>query len=215
MSALRTLLADRRGASAAEFALVLPLTLVLLFGIIDAGRYSWQLNQLEKAAQSAVRYAVVTDVVASGLDAYNTVGFTCNDGTTLERGDRICPEALGTVVCSGASGSVSCNCTSGPCPPMGSANGAAFQRIAARVSRLAPQADASNLAITYSGSGIGFAGDPAVNDDDDPLSDIAPVVTVEISGVGLRAITLFGGEIEMPPVSSSLTLEDGNGTIGY
>ena len=214
MRFLSAFVADRRGASAAEFVLVLPLALLFLFGIIDVGRYAWQLNQLEKAAQSAVRLAVVTDIVPQGLNAYDTVGLTCADGTVLEVSDRICAEALGTVTCDGAGG-INCSCTKGPCPPLGSVNTAAFDRIVARIRRSAPMVTPQNVTLTYAGSGIGFAGDPAVTDDDSPLSDIAPLVTVQISGVELRAMTLFGGGLEMPPVSSSLTLEDGDGAIGY
>jgi Flp pilus assembly protein TadG len=36
---IRRLLQDRSGSSAAEFAMVLPLLLVLLFGLIDTGRF--------------------------------------------------------------------------------------------------------------------------------------------------------------------------------
>ena len=54
---------DRSGAGAAEFALVLPLFLMFLLGIIDAGRYMWEHNRAEKATQMGTRYAVVTDMV--------------------------------------------------------------------------------------------------------------------------------------------------------
>ncbi|GAA0273353.1 hypothetical protein GCM10009127_12250 [Alteraurantiacibacter aestuarii] len=203
------MLADRRGASAAEFALVIPLALLFLFGIIDAGRYAWLVNQLEKGAQQGVRYAVVTDIVPNGLNSYNTVGLNCG-GAPLQVSDRICAEALGTVTCT-ASG---CSCTRGPCPPLGATNNAAFQNIVTRVRRFAP-VGAERVSVTYSGSGIGFAGDPAVSDTGSPLSDIAPLVTVAISGVEMRAMLLFGGTVDMPEVRSSLTLEDGSGTIGY
>jgi Flp pilus assembly protein TadG len=63
MRLLRQLLRDRRAASAAEFALVLPLLLVLMFGIIDMGRFFWQLNESEKATQMGARMAVVTTPV--------------------------------------------------------------------------------------------------------------------------------------------------------
>lgn len=209
MSTLAALLADRRGASAAEFALVLPLALLFLFGIIDAGRYAWLLNQLEKGAQEGVRYAVVTDVVPIGLNTYNTVGVTCN-GTALRPADRICAEALGTITCT-ASG---CTCTRAPCPALGASSSAAFQNIARRVARFAP-VQSDNVSVSYSGSGIGFAGDPAATDAGDPLSDIAPLVTVAISGVEMRAMLLFGGAVDMPQVTSSMVLEDGTGTAGY
>ena len=214
MKGLRALAADRRGASAAEFVLVLPLFLLFLFGLIDAGRYAWLLNQLEKGAQAGARYAVVTDLVAPGLNAYNPVGFVCADGQVIQTADRICPEALGSVTCTG-SGGVSCHCEQSPCPGSGPGSSAAFGNIVARVARMAPQVEPGNVAVTYSGSGLGFAGDPTVTDGGSPLSDISPVVTVAISGVEFRALMLFGGPIEMPPVSSSLTLEDGSGTRGY
>ena len=74
-----------------------------------------------------------------------------------------------------------------------------------------PVLRADNVTITYSGSGIGYAGDPAVDDAGDPLSDIAPLVTVEVHGISLRTLTLFGGTVALPPVRSTLTLEDGDG----
>ena len=213
MMRLPAFLADRRGASAAEFAMVLPVMLLFLFGTIDAGRYAWSLNQLEKGVQSAVRYAVVTDIVPSGLNAYDPIGFGCPGGS-LEASDRICAEALGTISCSG-SGGVSCSCTASPCPGLGSANGEAFANIAARVTRMAPTVEASNVSVTYAGSGLGFAGDPTVDDAGNPLSDISPLVTVEVAGVEFRPFILLGAPIDMPPVRSSLTLEDGDGAIGY
>ena len=77
MSCLRvTLIARSHGdAIGAEFALVLPVLLLFLLGIIDVGRYMWSINQLEKATQIGARMAVVTDMVASdlGSDNYGTV----------------------------------------------------------------------------------------------------------------------------------------------
>ena len=66
---LARLVKDDRASSAAEFALVVPLLLLLMFGIIDVGRYMWTLNQLEKTTQMGVRYAVVSDPVTSVINA--------------------------------------------------------------------------------------------------------------------------------------------------
>ncbi len=72
----KSLLRDRSAASAAEFALVLPLLLLFLFGIIDAGRFMWEYNKAEKATQVGVREAVVTDVIPGGLATASYVGQT-------------------------------------------------------------------------------------------------------------------------------------------
>ena len=210
MRHVRTFRRDQRGASAAEFALVLPLTLLLMFGLFDIGRYAWTLGQLEKSAQMGARYAVSTALVPSGLNTYETIGLTCPGGV-LEAGDRICREALGAIRCTGSGSAASCTCARTPCPDLGTANAEAFGRIVARMRVATPMLSADNITVTYSGSGIGYAGDPAVDDNGDPLSDIAPLVTVEVHGVALRTLALFGGTVALPPVHSTLTLEDGDG----
>jgi hypothetical protein len=49
----------RRGQSLAEFALVLPLFLAMVFGIIDLGRVIWAMDDLGNAAREGARYASV------------------------------------------------------------------------------------------------------------------------------------------------------------
>ena|SRR6476646_548296 len=49
-----------KGQSLAEFALVIPLFLVMLFGIIDIGRVIWANDALANAAREGARYASVT-----------------------------------------------------------------------------------------------------------------------------------------------------------
>ncbi len=66
---IRKLLIDRTAASAVEFALVLPLLLIFLLGIIDVGRWMWVNNKAQKAAQMGARFAVVTKPVSSAIDA--------------------------------------------------------------------------------------------------------------------------------------------------
>src|SRR5436305_15092307 len=107
---LRRLLGDRCGASAVEFALVFPLLLLFLFGIIDSARFMWEYNQAEKATPVGVRMAVVTDVIPGGLASAQYVGQTVG-GVALTQGDRIPAAALGTLSCS----RTACTCT-GTCP---------------------------------------------------------------------------------------------------
>jgi Flp pilus assembly protein TadG len=54
-----------RGAAAVEFALVLPLLIILLLGIIDFGLYYYNDLALTHAARDAARYLSVNNVTAA------------------------------------------------------------------------------------------------------------------------------------------------------
>lgn len=216
MSFLRSLVRSESGSSAAEFALVLPASLLLFFGVIDGGRYLWAVNRLEKAVQMGTRTAVVTSIVADDLNSADYVGVSCPeyapDGTVsgtkvLQAGDTICKEAVPTRVCSKNGTSVTC--------AGGTANAAAFNRILSRMRVVDPSIADDEVTITYSGSGIGYAGDPATDDDGNDLADAAPVVTVSVDRAQMRALFLLGGRIPLPGFSYSQTLEDGEGTVSY
>lgn len=218
-------LRDEAGSTAAEFALVLPVALLFLFGIIDTGRYMWQVNEMEKAAQMATRYAVVTNVVAPGLNTADFSGITCSDGTTITTGSRICAEALGNVTCSAASGALQCSCQAtsvgtASCPSLGTPDAAQFGRIVGRVQRFAPEVSPRQVVVRYQGSGLGFDGDASFStystkNNTIPLADVSPLVTVQFNKPTFRSLLLLGGQIALPKISYTLTMEDGDGTIGY
>ena len=190
---LAAFLRDRRGASAAEFALVLPLFLVLLFGIIDAGRYMWNINRAEKAAQMGVRMAVVTDFVSSAINA-NYVG-QCS--TPLTAGDPIPASCFSQITCNKSGTAAACTA--------GTPNTLAFDRVANHMRNFMPELQDSNVQIIYSPSGLGYAGNP-----DGP--DVAPLVTVRLSGVTFNPIvTLALASVALPEARSTLTFEDGVG----
>ena len=74
--ALSNLIADRRASGTAEFALVLPILVLFLLGIIDIARVMYVINMAEKATQMGARYAIVTDVLppeASAKDYVETL----------------------------------------------------------------------------------------------------------------------------------------------
>jgi hypothetical protein len=212
---------DTAGATAAEFALVAPVAILFLLGIIDIGRYAWTLNQAEKAVQVGARYAVATDIIPVSLNTQNYVGFNCPSGV-LRAGDPICREALGTITCAKPGNTVSCTCvnnsTSGSasCPPnLTTVNANAFNRIVHRMQVITAGIQPSRVRVKYSGSGIGYAGDPHKTGAGADLSEVAPVVTVEVVSVPFRAMSLLGVGINLPGFRYSQTLEDGDGAIAY
>ena len=191
------LLLDRKGASAAEFAMVLPLLLVCLFGIIDGGRYLWEINKAEKATQMGARMAIVTDPVASGLSDESYVGVG-----GLGQGDVIPASALDPLVCDDSA----CNCT-GACPDDLTHDPDAFDVIVDRMRLMKADIDPAQVRVSYRGSGLGYAGDPGG-------MDIAPLVTVELVDATFTPITtlLFGGaSVGLPTFRTTLTAEDSAG----
>lgn len=207
MRQVRAFINNCTAAAAAEFALVLPIALLFFFGIFDVGRYVWTMNELEKAVQMGTRYAVATDVVAEGLRGEDYIGETC-DGSALQAGDAICMEALGTISCTGTA----CTCTRAPCPTNLDSDAAAFGNVVTRMRAVAPFIQGGAVRINYSGSGLGYAGDPVAADGG---LAIAPIVTVEVQSLTLRLMLLLGGQVSLPPFSYSQTLEDGDGTVAY
>jgi hypothetical protein len=202
------LLRDRSAASAAEFALVLPLLLLFIFGIIDAGRWIWTYNQAEKATQMGARMAVVVTPISPGV-ASSYLGV---DGLT--QGDLIPASEFGKITCtgsgSGAGTTASCTCTTNPCPTLGTAVPLSFQKIVERMKLFLPQVTASNVVVEYTSSGLGYAGNP-----NGP--DISPLVTVKI-GAPATAVqfvpvtSLLLASLNMPSFTTTLTAEDLSGS---
>jgi Flp pilus assembly protein TadG len=196
-------LADRRGAGAAEFALVLPLFLLVFLGTVDVGRLMWTWNRAEKATQMAVRYAVVAEMVPAGLETYDFAVSTPN----IPQGERIPDTAFGGADCTASGGTVSCT----PIAPstaaqLGTTDPVAFRAIVQRLQRIYPEATEANVRVRYSWSGLGYAGNPSA-------PDVAPLVTVSLRNLNFRPLflSLFGGSVPLPSFSAALTLEDGSG----
>jgi Flp pilus assembly protein TadG len=188
---IRRLLHDRTANSAVEFAMVLPLLLLLLFGVIDVGRWLWTYNQAEKATQMGARFAVVASPVSSAVN----LDYVGRCSPPLTQGDVIPADCFSTITCS----STSCN--------RGTIDTTAFNNIVNRMRVFLPQLAASNVMIQYSASGLGYAGNP-----NGP--DISPVVTVKIGATPATALqfipitSLLLATMTMPTFTTSLTAED-------
>ncbi len=183
---------SRAGASAAEFALVLPVLILLLFGIIDAGRWIWTYNRAEKATQMGARMAVVTNHVSSDI-ANDFVG-ACSP--PLTQGDLIPAGCFSTITCTNS------GCSSG------TADAAAFTAIVNRMRLFLPDIQPANVSVEYSPSGLGYAGNP-----NGP--DLVPLVTVRLgapTALRFRPVTsLMLAAMDMPPFTTTLTAEDMSG----
>lgn len=204
---LARLVRDTRASSAAEFALVLPLLLIFLFGMIDVGRLMWTWNRAEKATQMGARYAVATDMVPNGLSAYS---FVVSGG--LAQGDLIPQSSFGGASCAINSGAVSCSCNTGAtCPSPLVSNSAnaltSFNNIVNRMHLFMPEIGSANVTVDYDYSGLGYAGDPNG-------SDVSPLVRVSLKQLTFQPMVfmLFNSSITLPSFSAALTMEDGQGT---
>jgi len=207
MRFLLTLIRDQRGGPAAEFAMVLPIAIMFLLGIIDVGRLMWTWNMAEKATQMGVRYAAVTDYIVPGIANQSFVGLS-----GLTQGDVVPESAYGTTTCTKPSTAVTCTCTGicpwGASPTVAGGTPDPFTGIFNRMDAIFPALTPANIQILYKPSGIGFAGDPNG-------SDIAPLVTVQLTGVNFQPLLFqfFGASVTLPDFSATLTLEDGQGTV--
>jgi Flp pilus assembly protein TadG len=80
--------ASARGQSLVEFALVIPIFLLLLFGMVDAGRYVYMNSVLSQAAREGARLAAVE---ASWL------GNPTGDASCNQPGGPVCPANLAAL----------------------------------------------------------------------------------------------------------------------
>lgn len=205
MSKLRAFLCDQHGASAGEFALVLPLFLLFLLGIMDAGRYAWAFNEAEKATQIGARWGVVTDALPSNMFSANFVSGSVPQGGVVPK------SAFAGVQCktTGQNATLTCECKiASKCgfdPTV--TNNTAWTNLVNRMKAIYPRIAAKNVVVDYDWSGLGYAGDP-----NGP--DISPLVTVSLRDVEFQPMTLmlFSASLPIPSASYTLTMEDAKGT---
>lgn len=209
MNALRDIFANRCGATAAEFAMVLPLLIIFLLGIIDVGRLMYVWNEAEKATQMGVRLAVVTKMIPQKLAAED---FTTD---SLAPGASIPTSAFSHAEC--VKGKCQ-SCAGTICSKLTSDLGydaPSFQNVVSRMADMLPIITEDNVQIDYdsadiggpNGNNLGYAGNPTG-------SDIAPLVTVKLKDLRFQPLLtiLFGASLALPDFKATLTTEDDLGS---
>lgn len=105
-----------RGAAAVEFALIMPILLLLVFGIISYGYMLSFRQAISQAAAEGARAAAVAqrdaDQVPAALaalnDALDSYGVTCSGNSLSRNGDPAGSCAVDVATCAGEAASVRC-----------------------------------------------------------------------------------------------------------
>lgn len=116
----RTLMRNERGTSLLELALITPLLLLLLLGIIEIGRYAELSILVANAARAGVQYGAQN--LATAADNTGIHNAALNDGQNVP-GLTVSPPSNGYVPPSGTTSYVLCGCSdtalTGTCPAVG------------------------------------------------------------------------------------------------
>lgn len=200
---LRRFWRDQRGAAMLEYALVLPLFLLIFFALVDFGRYGSDFVMTQKAMERGARVAVVRPPACAGVPATHTRPAQQPGGTAPSRFGTPC--RLGGVCAN--PGTISCG--------LDLSDGTASE-IWDRIRNVVPNTvRPEDVTISYAfDERLGFLGGPYV-----------PLVTLELTGAsfdfvtplaGLAALAVpgnqtgseLGGRVAFPNMSVTLPAED-------
>jgi Flp pilus assembly pilin Flp len=184
---LQHFLRNEDGASAAEFAVIALLLVILTFGVIDMGYALWQWNNAEKATQMGARLAAVSTPIAPGLATFECGTTTTSAGQPCSGGGT----SFGTVTC-----------TTSTCSGSYGFSQTEADRLLARMQLIFPQMQAGNLVVEYEDLQLAFDGRGS------PVGTVT-VRIVDMNFEFLMLDLLLGfNPIAMPEFTTTLTTED-------
>ncbi len=128
------------GSTLLEFSLILPLLLVMTFGVVEFGYVLYQFNSAQKATQAGAREAS-SRLLITGLQA-------CFVNTTLPAGTN-CADVPGAAGWSG----ITCSGTGG-----GACEAAAWNAVLAEMQIYFPPLTEANLEIEIGPTTLGYVG---------------------------------------------------------
>lgn len=194
---------DRCGAVMLEYALVLPLFLLLLFALVDFGRYGSDFVMTQKALERGVRLAAVRPPACPGVPETHARVAQQGGGTTPPRFGTPCRFG---AVCADP-GTISCGLD---------LNNVTARAIWDRIRDVVPNTvEPAEVTVSYSfDERLGFLGGPYV-----------PLVTLELTGASFDFVTPLaglavlaapgslsgsdlGGRVPFPNMSVTLPAED-------
>lgn len=187
----RNFLGDPRGSASVEFVVVFLGFIAIILFVVEVSLYMFFTASIEKAAEAGARAVAVSPRIIGSVPALNEPNGTRNG------------EACGTTGCARWNKR---DC--GP-PPDSLCSGATFNRVLAHMQGFNGRIRRQNVEVTYTYTGIGFAGGPSV-----------PMITVTVKNVpfetGILGLLLRSTEDvpilddlrTLPPRSASMTGED-------
>jgi Flp pilus assembly protein TadG len=196
MRKLHQILRDERGAALIEATIVMPLVLILTFGLLEFGNAMWRYHTAEKATAAGVRWLATRHGVAGAgapvtNELYTAQVPDCFVNTSAAPG-AACAQVAGATgwsqTCSGAGG--------------GACSSTQMAGLLTEMRRYAPFINAANVTVELRGSALGFVG----------RGRAVPLITVRTTGLTFDFVTLDGllglGPITMPSFASTLVAED-------
>lgn len=192
MRKLRHLISEDGALVTVEFVAIFPFFMIIVFYALQVALALFWWQSVQEAAQIGVRMAVVSDPAVNFEACPGGAGFlpsgnckssggkyggSCNGGNCL---------GFDPISCTGG--------TSGNC------NQTAFNAICSRMQAIFFKIECSEITISYSDSGLGYAGGPVI-----------PAVTVSVSGVPFNVIDvpiLPDIVSTIPTMTATLTGED-------
>lgn len=181
---LRRILRDTSGVTVAEAAFILPVLLVMTFGLMEFAIVFYQYNAAEKATQDGARTAAVAMLPPT------VATWSCTSDPAAIVGDR-CP-----ALAANTAPTVITSCTGDGCSTL-----PGWAAVIGAMQAALPDITPANVVITYSDAGLGFVGRPT------PV----PLITVQLTGMTYDFAVLDSligvGTLTMPDFRATVTGE--------
>jgi len=187
------------GMASVEFALLSGFLIAVTLAALELGYGYMQYNQVQQAARTGARLAAVSDPVASDMRNMTGLG-SAGAGDPMPAYTRICSGS--NQRCSGGTydGAAMAALIFGPDNDRAcGATSKARRGLCDVTSQIEPK----HVTITYEGSGLGIAGNPA---------KLTPLITVKVSNLDFNFLVidtfLPGSFTKIPDIEVSVMAED-------